>query len=66
MALLLGTLTPPVGINLYLVCSISGVPTSRLLKELLPFYLVLIGVIFLAVFIPWIVTAPGNIIYGKL
>ena len=66
LALLLGTLTPPVGINLYLVCSISGVPTSRLLKELLPFYLVLIGVIFLAVFVPWIVTAPGSIVYGNL
>jgi len=64
LALLLGTLTPPVGINLYLVSSISGIPTSRLLKELIPFYLVLIGVIFAALFIPWIVTAPGNLIYG--
>ena len=66
LALLLGTLTPPVGINLYLVCSISGVPTSRLLKQLVPFYLVLIGVVFLTVFIPWIITAPGNLIYGNM
>ena len=25
-----------------------------------------VGRMFLAVFIPWIVTAPGNIIFGKL
>lgn len=64
LALLLGTLTPPVGINLYLVQTISGVGTMRLLKELIPFYLVLIAVICLALFVPWIVTAPGNWIYG--
>ncbi|MBI5581877.1 MAG: TRAP transporter large permease [Deltaproteobacteria bacterium] len=64
LALLLGTLTPPVGINLYLVTSISGVGTGRLIKELPPFYLVLISVIFVAIFVPWIVTAPGDWIYG--
>lgn len=64
LALLLGTLTPPVGINLYLVSTISGVPSTRLLKELIPFYFVLIGVIFLTLFFPWIVLAPGKFIYG--
>lgn len=64
LALLLGTLTPPVGINLYLVATISGVSTMRLIKELVPFYLVLIAVILLALFVPWIVTAPGNLIFG--
>jgi tripartite ATP-independent transporter DctM subunit len=66
LALLLGTLTPPVGINLYLVTSISGVGTGRLIKELPPFYAVLITVIFVAIFVPWIVTAPGDLVYGAL
>jgi TRAP-type C4-dicarboxylate transport system permease large subunit len=64
LALLLGTLTPPVGLNLYLVTTISGVKTSRLLKEILPFYGVLIAVIFIAIFVPWIITAPGHRVYG--
>ena len=64
LALLLGTLTPPVGINLYLVSSISGVSTLKLLRELIPFYAVLIAVILMALFIPWIVTAPANLVYG--
>ncbi len=64
LALLLGTLTPPVGINLYLVSTISGVPAVRLLRELIPFYLVLIFVILLTLFVPWIVLAPGAFIYG--
>ena len=64
LALLLGTLTPPVGINLYLVSTISGVPAVRLLKELIPFYLVLIAIVILTLFVPWLVLAPGNFIYG--
>ena len=66
LALLLGTLTPPVGINLYLVTTISGVGTGRLIKELPPFYAVLITVIFVTIFVPWIVTAPGDWVYGAL
>ena len=66
LALLLGTLTPPVGINLYLITNISGVGTGRLIKELPPFYLVLVTVIFIAIFVPWIVTAPGDWVYGAL
>ena len=64
LALLLGTLTPPVGINLYLITSISGVGTGRLIRELPPFYMVLISVIIIAIFCPWIVTAPGDWVYG--
>jgi C4-dicarboxylate transporter DctM subunit len=60
----MGTLTPPVGINLYLVSKISGVSTIKLIKELVPFYLVLIAVILAALFVPWIVLAPGNLLYG--
>lgn len=65
LSLLVGTITPPLGINLYLVTTISGVSTVRLLKELLPFYGVLILVILLAIFFPGIVTIPGDLIYGK-
>jgi len=65
LALLLGTLTPPVGINLYLVSTISGVPTSKLLRELIPFYVVLIAVIFMAILAPWIVTWPGDLFYRR-
>jgi len=65
LALLLGTLTPPVGINLYLVSTISGLPATRLLRELLPFYLVLIAVVFVTIFFPWVVTAPGNLVFGR-
>jgi tripartite ATP-independent transporter DctM subunit len=64
LALLLGTLTPPVGINLYLVATIADLPATRLVRELIPFYLVLIAVIFLTIFFPWVVTVPGNIVFG--
>jgi len=64
LALLLGTLTPPVGINLYLVATVAGLPATRLLRELIPFYLVLIAVVFLTIFFPWLVTWPGSFVFG--
>jgi C4-dicarboxylate transporter DctM subunit len=64
LALLLGTLTPPVGINLFLVATIADLPATRLLRELVPFYLVLIAVVFLTILFPWLVTAPGNLVFG--
>jgi C4-dicarboxylate transporter DctM subunit len=54
LASMIGLITPPVGMSLYAVSSISGVPLGRLSKELLP-YLFGIFVCFLLVsFIPWL------------
>jgi tripartite ATP-independent transporter DctM subunit len=54
LASMIGLVTPPVGMSLYAVSSISGVPLGRLSKELLP-YLFGIFVVFLIVsFIPWV------------
>jgi tripartite ATP-independent transporter DctM subunit len=36
--LMIGTITPPFGLSLFLLSSMTGVPMSRLLKAMLPFY----------------------------
>jgi TRAP-type C4-dicarboxylate transport system permease large subunit len=36
--LMIGTVTPPFGLSLFLLSSMTGVPMMRLLKAMLPFY----------------------------
>ena len=47
-----GLLTPPVGINMYVVCGILDIPTGHFLKESLPFMAATTAFIVLLVFIP--------------
>ena len=61
--LMIGLLTPPVGGLLYLEAKLANVPVDRLIKELVPFILVLFAVVFLMVFFPSIVTFIPNLIF---
>jgi len=61
--LMIGLLTPPVGGLLYLESKIANVPVDRLIKELVPFILVLFAVVALMTFIPAIVTFIPNLLF---
>ena len=61
--LMIGLLTPPVGGLLYLESKIANVPVDRLIKELVPFILVLFAVVALMTFIPQIVTFIPNLLF---
>ncbi|ADY13477.1 TRAP transporter large permease [Sphaerochaeta globosa] len=60
----MGILTPPVGIAMYIVNGILGVPMSEYLKESIPFFIVtiLVGVLLLA--IPDVILFLPNMLYG--
>jgi len=49
---LIGLLTPPVGLALYVVVDIAKVSFSDVCKEIMPFYIPLITVLFLITYIP--------------
>ena len=51
----IGLLTPPVGTTLFIGSAISGIKIERLSRTLLPFYLVMIGVLLLITYVPAIV-----------
>jgi C4-dicarboxylate transporter DctM subunit len=53
-SLAIGHVTPPVGLTLFIGSEISGVPVSQLLKPLLPFLLVLIGLALVVAYVPWL------------
>ena len=54
--LMIGVLTPPVGLNLYVVSSTAKIDILRLAKEAIPFMLILVAVVLLMVFFPDLVT----------
>ncbi|WP_116133439.1 TRAP transporter large permease [Tropicimonas sp. IMCC34043] len=53
--LTIGTLTPPVGIVLFTICSITGCRVGEFLREMLPFYFTLACVLLLLSAVPAIV-----------
>jgi tripartite ATP-independent transporter DctM subunit len=56
LSLVLGVLTPPVGVCLFLASGISGVDILRIAKATLPFLIVLIFALLLVAFIPGLTT----------
>ena len=60
--LMIGVLTPPVGLNLYVVSSIAGIDILKLSKEALPFMLMLAAIVLFMVLFPEAVTFLPNLI----
>ena len=63
--LMIGMLTPPVGMCLYTVASIGNVTVDRLIKEMMPFYLLLLIVLMIVTFFPQITLFLPNLLMGK-
>ncbi|MDP1989542.1 MAG: TRAP transporter large permease [Syntrophales bacterium] len=53
--LMMGLLTPPMGLALFLICDIAKVSMRSLLRELLPFYIPLVGTLLIITFLPRLV-----------
>lgn len=47
-----GNITPPVGLNLYVGCGLSGIPFATLSRAILPFVAVMMALYYLLVFVP--------------
>ena len=63
--LMIGMLTPPVGMCLYTVASIGDITVERLIKEMMPFYLLLLIVLMIVTFFPQITLFLPNLLMGK-
>jgi len=53
--LMIRLITSPVGLSMYIVCDIANIITNEFLKEVMPFYGILIFVLLLVIYIPDIV-----------
>jgi tripartite ATP-independent transporter DctM subunit len=61
----IGNFTPPVGAAMYAVCSILKCPVGDYTRESLPFLLVVSAVTLLLIFVPEIVLAVPDMIFGR-
>jgi tripartite ATP-independent transporter DctM subunit len=62
--LMIGLLTPPMGLALYLVADIANVKMKDVLREMLPFYVPLLITLLLITYVPWITTFIPRLAFG--
>ena len=62
--LMIGLLTPPMGLALYLVADIAGVRMKDVLREMLPFYVPLAITLLMITYLPWITTFIPRLALG--
>lgn len=62
--LMIGLLTPPVGMVLYVLSTVSGVPFERISKAITPYIVLLVGLLIIFSFSPIIIEFLPNLIYG--
>jgi len=53
----LGFLTPPVGMNLFLASYRFEKPLAKIYRDVLPFFLILFGMVLIITYVPWFSTA---------
>jgi tripartite ATP-independent transporter DctM subunit len=64
LATMLGTLTPPVGVTLFIVASVGNRPIGAVVKEMLPFLGANVLVLLLLAYIPDLALLLPRLIYG--
>lgn len=62
--LMIGLLTPPVGLVLFTLSKSENTPIERITKEMMPFFAALLVVLLFVMFIPEISTWLPNLVYG--
>jgi TRAP-type C4-dicarboxylate transport system permease large subunit len=63
--LMIGLVTPPMGLSLYLVADIAKVKMKDVLREMLPFYIPLVLTLVLVTYVPWITTSVPQYFVGR-
>jgi len=62
VALVIGCCSPPVAVNIFTAVGVTGLPMGRVVRGMMPFFLVMILVTFILLFIPQISTFLPNLI----
>jgi TRAP-type C4-dicarboxylate transport system permease large subunit len=60
----IGTLTPPLGTVMFTTCTIINVPVKDFIREVMPFWMVLIAALLLVTFVPQISLFLPDLVFG--
>ena len=63
--LALGMITPPFGVNLFAVCTVARLPLDKIIRDLVPFVLVILGCLMIITYVPEISLALRDLVYAK-
>lgn len=63
--LMIGLLTPPVGLVLYTLSNVTGVPFYRIAKATTPYLVILLVVLVILCFVPQLALFLPNLVFGK-
>lgn len=62
--LMIGLITPPMGLSMFIVCGIANIKTKDFIREIRPFYIILILALLLITYIPGIVLWLSSLVIG--
>ena len=63
--LALGMITPPFGVNLFAACTVARISLDRIIKDLIPFVLVILACLLVITYVPQLSLALRDLVYAK-
>ncbi len=63
--LALGMITPPFGVNLFAACTVARISLDRIIKDLIPFVLVVLSCLMVITYVPSISLGLRDLVYAK-
>ena len=63
--LALGMITPPFGVNLFAACTVARISLDRMIKDLIPFVLVILVCLMIVTYVPSLSLALRDLAYAK-
>lgn len=62
--LALGMITPPFGVNLFAACTVARISLDRMIRDLIPFVLVVLACLMVITYVPWVSLALRDLVYA--
>ncbi|MGV3568949.1 MAG: TRAP transporter large permease [Ramlibacter sp.] len=63
--LALGMITPPFGVNLFAACTVARISLDRIIKDLVPFVLVILACLLVITYVPALSLSLRDLVYAK-
>jgi len=63
--LALGMITPPFGVNLFAACTVARISLDRMIRDLIPFVLVILACLMVITYVPWVSLALRDFVYPR-
>ncbi|MEY4652475.1 MAG: Sialic acid transporter permease protein SiaT [Pseudomonadota bacterium] len=63
--LALGMITPPFGVNLFAACTVARISVDRIIKDLVPFVLVILACLMVITYVPSLSLGLRDLVYGR-